>query len=579
MSFVLIAIGALGWVFGQGATLDAAATENRHQTISLAQARARTLAQRRSNSFIHDHILSVFVSLTAGLNDSAQLRRAARQALQALDAQTTTQRGETGSSALFDQLRQQAQTLCQDVAVSTDATREHAVPGPVAQALTDAATEALRNSLRHAGDENHPQVLRRITLRSDNHGLAITVTDNGCGFDPAASIPGRHGLTGSIQRRLNDVSAQASIESAPGRGTTVAMSWNPPASGQQVPHPAVSRVDAWPQSIASSMQTTWARLIGSYVVVAHVLTAVLEIRSGSYITATPVAASLVAYVLAAYLLLNSWPQNIMPCWAILLVLIVVATIQLAVLLVIRTSLWPDLASWVTGAANILCCGLLMRNNLKTAWVGETLLVVTTAIWVLLTHRPVAVILTFTMSHIITLALWHLVANRCSAANAALTLTQARTAEVLALRQANATADRVMATAMTSVRHRASPLLTRIATSQSLTTHLRTQARLLEAELRDEIRAPFFTGTPVVHAARHARAHGTEVILLDDRGDQPLPHDTHTQVIEHITQILITDHQHRIVVRMLPAARPHLASILTDSTSLVLGADGRVISRP
>ena len=55
--------------------------------------------------------------------------------------------------------------------------------------------------------------------------------------------------------------------------------------------------------------------------------------------------------------------------------------------------------------------------------------------------------------------------------------------------------------------------------EEVTPDIAMEARLLEAELRDEIRAPFFTGTAVVDAARRARGRGVEVLLLDDRGGE------------------------------------------------------------
>lgn len=560
----------------QAGKLDRASAERRRQTVSLAQARARTLAQRRSNSFIHDHILSVFVSLTAGLGGSAQLRRAARHALQSLDSHALDQQAELSSPVLFDGLTQRIQAMSHEtheveVSVSTPVSRT--VPGSVAQALTDAVTEALRNSLKHAGDKNHPHVSRHITMRSDSSGLAITVTDNGRGFDPATPTPGRHGLTGSIQRRLTDVGARASIDSAPGRGTTVAMTWEPSADDQQSSPP--SGIAAWPQPLASSIESPWARSVGTYTIAVDTLVVILESRSGAYTNALPAAFSLGAQALAAFLLLRSWPEVSIPRWAITIILLVITTTHLAVFLPIRTHDWPGFASWATGTGNMLCCGLLMRQRPKAAWTGELLLVTTAAIWVGTTQRPPIMVITYMLSHVITILLWTIIVRRFSAANVALTLTQAHTADILAARQATRNTDQVMAQAMASVRHRASPLLIHIATGQPLTMELRTQARLLEAELRDEIRAPFFTGTPVVQAARQARTRGTEVILLDDRGDQALPQDVRQQMITQVSEIL-TRPQQRVVARILPAGRHHLASILTDSGHTALGTDGRAV---
>ena len=68
--------------------------------------------------------------------------------------------------------------------------------------------------------------------------------------------------------------------------------------------------------------------------------------------------------------------------------------------------------------------------------------------------------------------------------------------------------------------------------------MRTRARMLEAELRDERRAPFFTGTRVIESARAARTRGIDVILLDDRGTgNGLTDDAQEAIINRATRAL------------------------------------------
>ena len=559
----LLVTGMLHWMLDQGRALDRASAERRRQAVSLAADHARSVAQRRSNSFVHDHILSVLVSLSAGLEDSAQLRQATRSALESLEPQAPSAPA-ISASALFEALTTQIRSLSPEARLA------------MSQALADAVMEALRNSLRHAGGEEGPgSVERRIEMRSDAEGVAVVVSDDGRGFDPAAPAPGRHGLTGSIGTRLHDAGATAHVRSAPGHGTAVSMTWAP-SSGADQRAADITSAEVWPSSVASAAETAWARLIGVYAVVIHIAIAVAEIRSGAYSTAVPVVVSLAALMLAAFLLLRSWPRASMPRWAVAVVLLIVPTTHLAVMLPIRTSGWPGFASWVTGAANAVCCCLLVRQRPRAAWAGELLLIATAVVWVVLSRRSPLILPSYLLPQTIALILWHLAANRCTAASAAIAAAQARTAEVLALRQANMTADRVMRQAMESVRRRASPLLERVAAGEALTPQVRTHARLVEAELRDEIRAPFFTGTPVVRAAREARARGTDVILMDDRGDSRLPPDIRRAITSSIVQVLADGDQARVVVRVLPAGRPQLVSVLTDTGATLLGADGRPV---
>jgi signal transduction histidine kinase len=79
------------------------------------------------------------------------------------------------------------------------------------------AQEALANALKHAG-------ARRVELglRAHDSVVALRVTDDGCGFDPAeaAARSRRLGLT-SMRERAEALGGELAIDSAPGRGTTV----------------------------------------------------------------------------------------------------------------------------------------------------------------------------------------------------------------------------------------------------------------------------------------------------------------------------------------------------------------------
>lgn len=77
--------------------------------------------------------------------------------------------------------------------------------------------EALTNALKHASArEVHVQV------QAASRSLEIRVQDDGRGFQPgAAPVPGkRHGL-GNMRRRAEAMGGTLSIESVPGKGTTV----------------------------------------------------------------------------------------------------------------------------------------------------------------------------------------------------------------------------------------------------------------------------------------------------------------------------------------------------------------------
>ena len=100
---------------------------------------------------------------------------------------------------------------------------EHAVP-PLDEATETTvyrvAQEALHNAVRHSGG-------RRVTisLTGTPQGVVLAVTDDGTGFDPAASgqpgTPGRGLGLASMRQRAAAAGGTVQFNAAPGLGTTV----------------------------------------------------------------------------------------------------------------------------------------------------------------------------------------------------------------------------------------------------------------------------------------------------------------------------------------------------------------------
>jgi signal transduction histidine kinase len=97
------------------------------------------------------------------------------------------------------------------------------LPAHVAEALTGAAREALNNAAKYA----HVDQVWLTAIGDGNGGVTITVVDRGDGFDPAAPRPGCLGITRSIRHRVIEVGGTVNIDSAPGEGTIVELSWKP----------------------------------------------------------------------------------------------------------------------------------------------------------------------------------------------------------------------------------------------------------------------------------------------------------------------------------------------------------------
>ena len=587
-------IALLTWLLRQAQALDGANARRRALLIRLRTDASRARARRRTDNFIHDHILSVLKVIPTESTEPAQLRAGAREALADLDtAAAEPDESSVRSSELLAALTRRLRAIGgDDVVISDSITQDLNLPQEVAQALIDAAAEALRNSLTHAAGPDRGPIMRTAALRSDADGVTITVSDDGRGFDPERAPISRHGVSGSIIARMRDAQGQARIDSSPGAGTTVTLSWNPRTTTAESPTGPCARTDPGagraqaavptarapavaPLSLTSSMEARTPRIIVVCIVVLYALVTLLEMRAGSYRRLAPVIAGLLAIGLAALALLKRWPAHRMPGRAAALVVAAAGGANVLVLFQIDFAGWPGYAAWCLGAGAAVCCGLIARERPRQAWAGLVLILTVIGIWTLSTGRNPVNIFALGSGQFSTLLIWHLTARISIGITARTAASEAAGAEITAQRRAHRESEALMRQAMTSVRQRVEPLLTAIAEGAPITAGMRTRARMLEAELRDERRAPFFTGTRVIESARAARTRGIDVILLDDRGTSGgLTDDAQKVVIGQAARALDDARQGQVVIRLLPPRqRPRLLSIVTDSSILTLNENG------
>ena len=593
----------LTWLLRQAQALDEADARRRALLIRLRTDASRARARRRADNFIHDRILSVLKVIPTESTEPAQLRAGAREALADLDTaaaepdapvRSSEPDAPVRSSELLAALTRRLRAIGgDDVVISDSITKDLNLPQEVAQALVDAAAEALRNSLTHAAGPDRGPVMRTAALRSDADGVTITVSDDGRGFDPERAPISRYGVSGSIIARMRDAQGQARIDSSPGAGTTVTLSWNPRTTTAESPTGPCARTDpgagraqaavptarapavAPPLSLTSSMEARTPRIIVVCIVVLYALVTLLEVRAGSYRRLVPVIAGLLAIGLAALALIKRWPAHRMPAREAALVVAAAGGANVLVLFQIDFAGWPGYAAWCLGAGAAVCCGLIARERPRQAWAGLVLIIVVIGIWTLSTGHNPANIFALGSGQFSTLLIWYLTARISIDITARTTASETAGAEIAAQRRAHRESEALMRQAMTSVRRRVEPLLTAIADGAPITAGMRTRARMLEAELRDERRAPFFTGTRVIESARAARTRGIDVILLDDRGTgNGLTDDAQEVIIGQATRALDDARKGQVVIRLLPPRqRPGLLSIVTDNDILTLNENG------
>jgi two-component system nitrate/nitrite sensor histidine kinase NarX len=129
-----------------------------------------------------------------------------------------------GENKLADLLHQVAESLTArtQIPITLTVEGEHVLPPDVRVAVYRIAQQALSNATRHAGPSSIA-----LRLKVGPEGVELDIRDDGCGFDLAGVRPGHFGLS-TMRERADGIGATLSVDSAPGIGTQVAVSWPAP---------------------------------------------------------------------------------------------------------------------------------------------------------------------------------------------------------------------------------------------------------------------------------------------------------------------------------------------------------------
>ena len=202
-------------------------TDQAQEAAQRGAVEAEAARQReRVHGEIHGHLLPIVEFLIAGEPVSERFirdaRRAARRARRLIaDPRAASLGTELGRD--FTALLHETIDSCADRLVLETVLVITVEPPPdLVEPLCTAVGEALRNVIRHAG----PRCQVNLYVESTAERGQITVRDRGPGFDPSAVVPG--GGFASTFTALRRHGAEWLVDSAPGRGTAVTITWPPP---------------------------------------------------------------------------------------------------------------------------------------------------------------------------------------------------------------------------------------------------------------------------------------------------------------------------------------------------------------
>jgi len=157
--------------------------------------------------------------LGRSIAELAELTRGALAEMRALIFELRP--GALAEEGLVAALRKQAAALTarEETVITVQGPEERLELGAGAEEhLYRIASEALHNVVKHARADS-----AAVSVTGSEAVVRLTVRDDGAGFDPDAGHPGHLGLS-TMAERAETIGAELAVSSAPGKGTTVAVS-------------------------------------------------------------------------------------------------------------------------------------------------------------------------------------------------------------------------------------------------------------------------------------------------------------------------------------------------------------------
>ncbi|MFF0815276.1 hypothetical protein ACFYVR_09000 [Rhodococcus sp. NPDC003318] len=271
------------------------------------------------------------------------------------------------------------------------------------------------------------------------------------------------------------------------------------------------------------------------------------------------------------------PIPIRPTWALTAVGPVSCALVLGVLPIPQAN---PMQTWPLAASTAIYAFMGVRGRPGYAWLGMLSMIVTCVVWTTLTGQGAALGLGMTAINLAPLLMATFFAFTLRPSARQIYTLRDQTTRRVAAEAADSAILEERDRQLRRLDEQARPLLARIAAGEPLDADTRLACRLLEAHLRDSVRAPSMADPVVVAAARTARARGVEVILLDDRAMDTAPTDAQRRFLDSVAAELTSARDGRVTVRILPPGRAAMATILSSYTDSIrrseFGHDGRPV---
>lgn len=209
-----------------GRLLDLATATAVTEARASAEADVKRASRHRVEMLVHDSVIVALLAYASG-GPTPTTAGEAKRALEAMRSSGDLAAKEAARTPrdLTWELQSLTTTIDPQARFDYQTDGDSAIPGAVVAALIEATSEALRNSVRHAGQGRPVQRQVRVVLADDEADVAVL--DDGDGFDLASVVATRLGIRhGIIGRMQQTPGGAAEIRSIPGYGTTVLLRWS-----------------------------------------------------------------------------------------------------------------------------------------------------------------------------------------------------------------------------------------------------------------------------------------------------------------------------------------------------------------
>ncbi len=210
----LVAAGLMGTARKVARRVDQARADNRDAALRDAIAAAVRDHELEHMALVHDTAASTLRMVGEGIEVSPErLAAQARRDLALLASEPVTLDTETPTDVTA---AIRAETRHARTPVELTGLSRLVLDGYTANAIVAVVREAINNADKHA---------RASRILIDVSPTAVTVSDDGVGFDPVGTTLG-NGVAESIVGRMRRAHGSASVRSAPGNGTVVTINWH-----------------------------------------------------------------------------------------------------------------------------------------------------------------------------------------------------------------------------------------------------------------------------------------------------------------------------------------------------------------